>query len=528
VLEYAPAAGARAARLGAHRQAAEQYARALRHADVLPPEQQAELYDRLAVERHLLGDGLDEALAAAQAALSIRRSLGQRAEEADALRFSARVLWFMGRTREAKAAALEAVAILETLPPGAKLARAYAGLARIENLAYRLDAARAWSLKAIDLAQELGALEIMSSALNSLGSVQLSVGDEEGWTSLERSLELARASDSEDDVARALLNRASLALELHRYACAERFFAQAMTYTDGRELWSYRGFMLGLRARLHLDRGQWDAALADAEVALRSARSFPVSRVTALSVIGLVSARRGQSDHWPALDEALSLAAPDELQQIAMVAAARAEAAWLGRDYEAVADFTELAYPVACERRAARFAGELAYWRFKAGIVEDVPTWLPEPYALHIRGDWLAAALRWLELGCPYEAALALTESDEVEPTRRGLEEFHRLGALPAARAATARLRRLGATVISRGPRRATLSSPAQLTRRQLEIVQLLVDGLTNAQIAAHLYISPKTVDHHVSAVLGKLGVRSRKDAAAEAVRLGIVGPIAS
>jgi DNA-binding CsgD family transcriptional regulator len=245
--------------------------------------------------------------------------------------------------------------------------------------------------------------------------------------------------------------------------------------------------------------------------------------VTALSVIGLVRARRGQPDAWPALDEAFKLAAPDELQQIAVVAAARAEAAWLAQDFQSVARLTDAAFALACSRRGARFAARLAYWRAKAGIVEEVPERMPEPYALDIRGDWSAAARCWLKLGCAYEAALALAESGEVEPTRRALAEFQRLGAVPAARAATASLRRWGVTAISRGPRRSTLSSPAHLTRRQLEICRLLGDGLTNAQIAAHLYISPKTVDHHVSAVLGKLGVRSRRDAAAEALRLGIV-----
>jgi DNA-binding NarL/FixJ family response regulator len=79
-----------------------------------------------------------------------------------------------------------------------------------------------------------------------------------------------------------------------------------------------------------------------------------------------------------------------------------------------------------------------------------------------------------------------------------------------------------GVRSVARGPRRSTMDNPGQLTSRQIEILELLTDGLTNAEIAARLYITPKTVAHHVSAILGKLDVRSRKQAAAAAARFGL------
>jgi DNA-binding NarL/FixJ family response regulator len=144
------------------------------------------------------------------------------------------------------------------------------------------------------------------------------------------------------------------------------------------------------------------------------------------------------------------------------------------------------------------------------------------PFALELSGRWEAAADAWDALGCPYEAALARADGGDEAGLRDALAAFQRLGAVPAARDVTQRLRNAGIRKIARGPRRSTIDNPGQLTSRQVEILELLAAGLTNAEIAARLYITPKTVAHHVSAVLAKLGVRSRRQAAAEAAKLGL------
>src|SRR5213078_4157101 len=148
----------------------------------------------------------------------------------------------------------------------------------------------------------------------------------------------------------------------------------------------------------------------------------------------------------------------------------------------------------------------------------------PEPYALEMNGEWARAAQAWSELGCPYEAAIALSAADDDDALRRALEELHGLGARPAAAIVARRLRKRGARGLPRGPRQATTRNPGGLTARELEVLELVARGLRNADIAERLFLSEKTVDHHVSAILRKLGARTRAEASVKAVRLGLAG----
>jgi len=97
------------------------------------------------------------------------------------------------------------------------------------------------------------------------------------------------------------------------------------------------------------------------------------------------------------------------------------------------------------------------------------------------------------------------------------------LQAEPLARRVRLRLRELGVARIPRGPVPSTRDNPAGLTERQTEVVRLLADGLSNAEIAARLVLSVRTVDSHVAAVLDKLNARTRREAADRAVALGLV-----
>jgi len=145
------------------------------------------------------------------------------------------------------------------------------------------------------------------------------------------------------------------------------------------------------------------------------------------------------------------------------------------------------------------------------------------PFLLQIAGDWPGAARRWRELGYPYEAARALGETQDADDLRTALADLTRLGASPAAAFVRRRMREIGVRTLIRGPRASTRGNPAQLTEREMQVLTLVAGGLRNAEIAERLFISAKTVDHHVSAILAKLGTRSRGDAVRVAARLGAI-----
>ena len=96
------------------------------------------------------------------------------------------------------------------------------------------------------------------------------------------------------------------------------------------------------------------------------------------------------------------------------------------------------------------------------------------------------------------------------------------LGAAGTADRARALMRDRGCATVPQRPRPTTRVNPGGLTNRQLEVARLVAEGLSNSEIAKRLYISSKTADHHVSAVLAKLGMTSRREVLAQGVELGL------
>ena len=171
------------------------------------------------------------------------------------------------------------------------------------------------------------------------------------------------------------------------------------------------------------------------------------------------------------------------------------EAAWLEGRRGSVTETTEAAFELAQERKREWLIGELAYWRWRAGVEEEVPP-AAEPYALQIAGEWRRAADIWAELGCPYEHALALADADDEATLLRALEAAA-TRARPAAAIVARRLRERGAHGLPRGPRAGTRKTPANLTTRELEILALVARGAEQGHRGA-LFLSERTVAHHV------------------------------
>lgn len=525
-LRHAVAAARQAAANGAHREAFEHYARALRHAGGTPADDLAELYEAYALQA-MCSDQIPQALDARQRVLELRRRTNNRLKEGTALAELAMVLWSAGRGAEAAMSAIsEAIDILESLPPGPDLALAYAMRSHLCMLRRDGEGAIAWGTRAIDLGRRVGAPLALIRALNAVGSTEIVLYERrDGITKLEESRRMARQIGDDAREAGALTNIGSASGEIRDYPTAIRYLEEGIAYGIKRDLDNSVHYNRAWLARVHFEQGRWtDAAELAAQVAEKPGVSV-ITPIVALTVLGRIRTRRGDPGASEALSRAWTLAeATGDLQRLWPVSAGRAELAWLSGRIGDIGGLVEPTLDLATRLRSRWAIGELAYWAWKAGRLSEPPAGAAEPFALQIVGHWRAAAAAWDRIGCPYERAAALAEGDEAAQ-REALEIFENLGAAPAVELVRRSLRALGARGVPRGPRAATRSNPAGLTSRELEVLRLLAEGLKNAEIASRLFLSPKTVDHHISAVLAKMNVRSRTEAVATAHRLGLISP---
>ncbi len=469
VLRLAPAAAQRAASLGAHREAAAQYARALRFADELSVDRRAGLLTLHSFECYLTTQDT-QALESIDRALECYRRIGDEAQLGAMLRWQSLLLMNVARQPEAERAAR-----------------------------------RSFAARGHDLANQAGSVEGRMAALGTLGLCDVMQGAASGWERFDEAFALGREEGLDVQTGRAYVLYGMAASRERSLPRMERAIPHAIEFCEERDLEMWGRILLAMRAWLELEQGAWDACAATTAQVL--AHNCTLSALQANSPLEAAAevAERTQQLWWTC-----------------QVAGAMAEAAWLTGRPELIDELTAAPFVAATERQASWPLAELAYWRRQAGIELEAPTNARGPYAAQVRGEWTAAAEQWADAGCPYEAAVALSEGPD-NAQRQALEELNRLGARPAARIVARRLRQRGIRALARGPRAGTRESPAGLTRRETEVLMLLGEGLRNAEIAGRLVLSRRTIDHHVSAILQKLGARSRGEAVATARRLGLV-----
>lgn len=524
VLRHAPEAARRATLLGAHREAAAQYERVLRVATALPPQARAHVLEARSYACYLTAQ-LDEGIAARQEALAIWIERGDRRREGENRCHLATLYWAQARVIDAENEAEAAVALMEQIEAGPELAMAYGTLARLRGTTLTDNNALRLGEKAVALAARFGTMATHIDALLTVGEAKLAKGmTDVGQEQIALAMRLAEDAGLDGAAARAYISLGYGFAESGQLEVARQHFECGIRYCVERDLDLPLHHITSLLARCHLSLGNWDEARCLAHTVLSAREVAPGTRFEALLVAGLVAARRGGDDAWPWLDEARELAMCSGcIYYLAPLHAARAEAAFLAGNLAVARAEARAVSDLAIERGHTRFAGELAYWRWKCGDSTTAPSSLAAPFFRQIAGDWAGAAAAWEALGCPYEAARARAEGENEAALRGALATFEQLGALPAAACARRHLLQRGARRVPRGPRPSTRANPAGVTVREAEVLGLLATGCGNGEIAGRLFLSPRTVEHHIASILTKLGATSRGEAGEAARRLGLV-----
>jgi DNA-binding CsgD family transcriptional regulator len=509
VIRYAPVAGRAAAAASAHREAIVQFKRALAHAELLSPTERADLEEAVATSMSTR-DQWAESEEHWVRTLEIRRRLSDPVALARGLRLYGRCLWRLCRTEESQAAEDEAYDLMRDADDCEERAlilyiRANTPTLSLEHRRHALD-------ECTRIGKDLGDDALVGRALLAGAFVESDSTGAIDYASLEDALEHGRRSGDATLTACTYTNMHEAIVDQLRLDAYPGLFEEGLAYCLDHEQHTFSVCIRGSRVIELVRRGRNQEAIELALATLEETIS-PVNRMHVM--IGLVRAayRLGRPEARTWLDELWELGrSNDETFWLISIATTAAEAAWLTGDESLVTEEVHQVY-----RRGLSddpwVQGDLMSWLARLGEPVDAAHELPPPYSLEIAGEYAAAADAWREIGCPFEEAVSLTETGEPDSMRRALEIFVDLGTEPATAILRRRLREAGVHTQSRGPRSSTRAHPAGLTAREAEVLDVLREGLTNAEIARRLYLSPRTVDHHVSSILAKLGVSTRSEA---------------
>jgi DNA-binding CsgD family transcriptional regulator/tetratricopeptide (TPR) repeat protein len=519
VAEFAPIAAREAAMHGAHCEAAKLLMTAIQYSDSIE-QPLADLYERYAYECYLTNQ-ISAAIDSQTKALSIWKGLDEKIRVGASLTLLSRFYWFKGIHEEAEKYGLEAIRELEKGSHLQEIAKAYSNYAQLKMLSNEKEKAEEYGQKAIKLANKIHDEEILCHALNNIGSA-IFISDGKIPEYLIQSLDIALRNGFQEHIARAYTNLAANSVEHKLYPEALEYLKLGLDYCMQRDLDSWTYYMLTWKARLHFEKCEWNEAEAIAREIVENTSHPAIIRIGALVIRGRLKIRKGDFSGLSQLEEAKSLAIlTNELQRIIPVAAALLEYGWIANDPDSFRRVTDTALALLKKTFVNHFYSELAFWMDKNNSNTGISKKIQEPYGSGISGNWKKAAHQWQILGCRYEYALALFDGPE-DSQREALILLDQLGASGALEFLKSKLRLKGIRNIPRGPRASTKSNSAQLTSRQIDVLCLLKEGLPNTEIANRLFISPKTADHHISAILSKLNVHSRMMAIREAEKLGI------
>ena len=510
VVEHATAAGRRAVAMSALREAMMQFRRGLRFAGHLDGPRRADLLERLSYVLYLRNE-LAEAYELGREAVSLRRAAGDVPALGSSLSALAMVAWLTLRGTEAWSLAREAVALTEPLGDSHELGMAWATVGRLGVGAGFHDEVRASSRRALEIGERRGDAEVRAIGLANLGTMQLSAGDPAGYARLEESLRFGRECGVAEVIDRALNNLGACATIRRELRRADAYFTTLEEFGERSEI--VRCSIDAPRAEITLGLGDWAAAERYAEAG--GCARDPIDRALSNVVLARLAVRRGDGDVDRLLAEPRELLARLETTQVRWpLLSVLAERAWHGGNLAALEPELRDGYDEACRQGDEWAIGELGRWLWVLGVLGEIDERAALPYRLEVSGDVAGALGEWDRLELPYEAAMCVAQGGDLEGLRRAHRDLVRLGAAATADRVRARIRALGGGA-PRGPRRTTMEHPDGLTDREAQVAALLARGHSNAQIGAQLGMTAKTVAHHTSSVLAKLGLDRRGQVAA-------------
>ena len=529
VLSKGQEAARQAARAGSHRQALAHYEHVVMHLSLLTPPEQARVLVDYGWELYV-AQRWNDSVTAARRALKLWERMGDRVAEGGARVVLSRSYFMADCPTDSIGEAQLAVTVLEPTGDVEALAHAETYLGAVQALTDRQDEALPRLLAAQVLAERAGRRDLVALCSNYIGCARVDLGDvETGLADLRRSLRQAMDLPHHEYAGRAYTNLAEVTYQLRRYSELESWIDSGVQFAADHDLPGHLYNLEAHRALLMFGRGQWDEAQTRLQ-RLVGAVTEPgqLTRLT-LAPLGRLLARRGDEGAAEVLAEAWELALRNgSLAALAPAGLAIIESAWLAGEVGQADPQITVLMDRTTAAGAARTRGELLRYLGRAGRTVATFPGCPPEWAAGLSGSWQQAAEQWQRIGDPYERALELAGSRTTVACMEALDVLDGLGAVAAARQVRAVLRELGATRIPRGRLRATRENPAGLTQRQVDVLALLATGLTNSEIADRLVVSTRTVDHHVSAILTRLDVGTRRDAARRAAVLGLVSEVDS
>ena len=522
VVKYAPLAARQAAAVGAHIEASKLFYTAIEYFEDNDSDQLVKLYEDYAYECYLTNQ-LQDAIIFQGKALKIWEEKNEAGQLGNSLRLYSRLWWFDGNRQKAEKYAGQAVEVLNRQPSSKAKAMAFSNMSQLKMLSDQTGECIFWGEKAMAIAREVHDDETLAHAMINMGSALMLTqsSTQKGIGLLKEGREISLKNSYHEHAARAYTAMGSNLVTIKDYAYARDTLEEGINYCEERDIDSLKLYMLGWKARLNLETGNWDEAFAMASYLLNKENLPPVIKIGALTVVATIQIRRGKEDALPLLLEAKKLAfVTTELQRIIPATIAMLEYEWASGkrciEREVLHETMNMFLHLEKTSQKCRFF----FWLDK--MKEHYPEIL-EKCKTNFNSEKTAQeeADSWEKLGCPYEQALSLFDGTE-DNKRKALLIIQQLGADAICEKLKMQMRSSGIKKIPRGLRGSTKANPAQLTNLELDVLQLLKKGIQNKEIAEALFISPKTVDHHISSILFKLDVNSRSRAVSEAARLGI------